>query len=266
MRTLTLLALPVLVLAGCSDDGDASAASTGSSGSATPTSVGADDDGVGSMGTTAAASESDGGGTTTQAGDTTGAADSGTTAADSATQGSTGPQCDPGTVDCSCDRGACEDDLQCLGDVCLPPGSCEKHPEGEPNDDEATAVALGEVPGCMVAEVAGAVDADDADWFSYHGTNAAACGQDTLGIIDAESDLEVCMYWECDQGNEQVVCFGMPEATSPDGWPGCCGPASNVVFMQRQCLGVGDGDGTIYLEVRGPQAATCVDYNLAYLF
>ena len=264
MRTLTLLVLPLLALAGCPDDGDSTAASTGSSGAATPTSAGADDDGVGSMRTTGAGSESDGG--TTQAGDSTTAADSGTTAADSATQDSTGRQCDPGTIDCTCDGGTCEGDLQCLGDVCLPPGSCEKHPEGEPNDDEATAVALGEVPGCMVAELAGAVDANDTDWFSYHGTNDAACAQDTLGIIDADSDLEVCMYWECDMGNEQVVCFGVPEATSPDGWPGCCGPASNVVFMQRQCLGVGNGDGTIYLEVRGPQAETCIDYNLAYLF
>ncbi len=265
MRTLISLA-SVVVIAGCPADdtnGD-TPADTGTTAAMTDEG----DDGGTAPATSSGPAES---GETAAATD-----DSGTTAALDGTDStddaqdsgsSTGPICEPGGEGCTCDGGMCDDDLQCINDVCVAPGSCAEHPEGEPNDTEMTAIDIGEVAGCVVGEIDGAVDADDSDWFSYHGTTDPKCNQDTAGIITADSDLEVCMFWACDQGNEQVVCFGMPEAVSPEGLPGCCGPANNVVFMQRECLGVGDQpDGTIVLEVRGPDAAMCVDYSLAYLF
>ncbi|MEM6990777.1 MAG: hypothetical protein AAF721_09775 [Myxococcota bacterium] len=265
MRTSIALTVSIFALSGCPDDGNSGDGPADGSTSAPATGTGGDDGMTNPPSTGAVES----GGTTTEPGDsdTTAAADATTTTAGDASTGSTGPICEPGTEDCACDGGACDDGLECTGDVCLPPGACTEHPEGEPNDDEMSAIDLGPVQGCAVAEIAGAVDAGDSDWFTYQGTHDPECALDTSGILTADPELEVCMFWECEQGTEQVVCFGMPEAISPGGRPGCCGPANNVVFMQRQCLGVGDQpNGDVYLEVRGGEVASCVDYDLGYIF
>ena len=260
---MAYLAAAPLVLAGCPDDGgddDAANSDTGSS-----TSDG--DTTVAPMDTTTDATTDEGSTTATEDESSSGGDSTTTAGSESDSGSSTGMICDPGTANCVCDDGACVDDLQCIMDVCVPPGACADHPEGEDNDSEMTAVQIGEVEGCTVGAIDGAVDQGDTDWFTYHGTVDPDCNMDTSAILDAESDLEVCMYWECDQGNEQVVCFGTPQGFSPEGRPGCCGNANNVVFMQRECLGVGDQpDGTVYVEVRGPEDAMCVDYSLAYLF
>ena len=196
------------------------------------------------------------------------AADSESTTGDDASrESSTTAACPAGTEGCPCDGGSCDGGLACVEDVCVTAGACADHPEGEPNDTEATAVDLGEVDGCAVAEVNGAVGAGDVDWFSYHGTHDPTCNQDTSALNDSDPALTTCMYWECDQGQPQVVCFGTPVQFTPDGHPGCCASDGNAVFMQRVCLGVGDQpDGTIYMEVREPDEPMCVEYSLAYLF
>jgi len=260
---MAYLAAATLVLAGCPDDGGDDDAAGDDTTSSTSNGDTTDDP----PGTTSGGSTD--GGSTAMEDESSSGGDS-TTAAGSESDGSgssTGMICEPGTEGCACDNDSCVDDLQCMGDVCVAPGACVDHPEGEDNDSEMTAVDLGEVEGCAVGSIDGAVDQGDSDWFTYHGTVDPECNMDTSAILDADPDLEVCMFWECDQGNEQVVCFGTPEGVSPEGRPGCCGNANSVVFMQRECLGVGDQpDGTVYIEVLGPDDAMCVDYNLAYLF
>lgn len=266
MRSRFVLPLVcAVVLTGCPDDG-------GSDDGPQDTGAASSDGSAGDM-TTAPGSTGDpdpATGTTASIDPDTTAADSdseSTAAAESESGSSTGTTCEPGSQGCACDAGMCDDVLQCVDDMCIAAGACMDHPEGEPNDSEAQAIDLGEVAGCTLGEVLGAIDEDDTDWFSYHGTVDPDCNMDTSAIVDADPALEVCMYWECDQGNEQIVCFGTPEGVSPEGRPGCCGDANNVVFMLRQCLGVGDQpDGTVYLEVREPEPAQCVDYGLAYLF
>ena len=259
---MAFLTATLLVLAGCPDDGGDDDAASTDNGTST-----SDDTTGDPPGTTAG--ETTGGGTTAGQDESSSGGDSTSTGpGDSESSGSTtGMICEPGTANCVCDEGMCVDDLQCVMDVCVPPGACAEHPEGEDNDSEMAAVDIGEVEGCAVGEREGAVDQDDEDWFTYHGTVDPKCNMDTSAILDADPELEVCMFWECDQGNEQVVCFGTPEGVSPEGRPGCCGNANNVVFMQRECLGVGDQpDGSVFIQVRGPDEAMCVDYSLAYLF
>ena len=267
MRTWTPPAVALLisvVATGCPSDGGGPAAdgdttgggATQGSGDTTPSSL-----------TESGGADSDSGGSTS-IGTSTGAAESTSASDDAMTDSTTGSPCPSGTVDCPCDGRSCNEGLTCDNEVCVASESaCAEHPEGEPNDSEAEAVELGELAGCMVAEINGAIDDGDDDWFVYHGTEDPDCIQDTSGIVTAATDLTTCMFWECDQGTEQVVCFGTPEAVSPDGRPGCCGSMSSVVFMQRNCLGVGDEtNGTVYLQVRDPGEPVCIEYALAYIY
>jgi hypothetical protein len=262
MRTLIACCAAALALTGCSgDDTSADGGTTAGESGATTQADSVDD------GSTALPMESD-----SSSGGSTAAADSSSDGGESSTgadetSSSTGTPCPAGTEGCPCDAGACEGELQCTAEVCVPAGACAEHVDAEPNDSEATAVDLGEVAGCAVAEVNGSIDEGDDDWYVYHGTHDELCNMDTSGIVTADVDLDVCMFWECDQGNEQVVCFGTPEAISPEGRLGCCGSASSVVFMQRNCLGAGNElDGTIYLQMRDPGEPVCIDYALAYIF
>jgi hypothetical protein len=150
----------------------------------------------------------------------------------------------------------------------LDPLGCQAQPDAEPNDVEADAIALGDVTCGLVAEVEGAVDFGDQDWFTYHGIDDGSCNDNTLAIVDAaDPQLDVCMFWECDQGNPQVTCQGNAiEATSPDGRIGCCGTGS-VIFNNNACLGAAKNDsGTVHIQVQGPTESVCVDYALAYRF
>ena len=199
--------------------------------------------------------------TSTSGATTTGGTDAGST--------STGPGCIDGTEDCPCDEGMCEDGLDCVKDTCIDPLGCSDEPDTEPNDEETAAQSLPEADCGELESTMGGVDMGDVDWFTYHGVAQPNCGEDTIVILAEEpmSDLRVCMYFECDMGNAQVVCSGaFDEDTSEEGRPGCCGNGS-VQYTSTNCLGAAMSDsGDIYISVEGPEEPMCVTYDLAYRF
>jgi hypothetical protein len=194
----------------------------------------------------------------------TGSATTGTqTGGESTTTGG----CVPGTEDCSCDSGSCDEGLACVDDVCVNPAGCEDRPDAEPNDDEASAIELGDHDCGTLAEMQGAVDNTDIDWWTYHGIDDGLCGENTIVIIGADEDLDVCMYFECDMGNAQVVCAAASsDAISDEGRPGCCGSGSTQ-YNTTSCLGAATSDsGNIYISVAGPDEPMCLPYDIAYRF
>ena len=182
-------------------------------------------------------------------------------------ESSTTTGCVLGTEDCACDGGTCDEGLDCVDDVCVNPFGCEDRPDAEPNDDEASAIELGDHDCGVLAEMQGAADNTDIDWWTYDGIDDGMCGEDTIVIINADQDLDVCMYFECEMGNAQVVCAAAStEAISPDGRPGCCGSGSTQ-YTTTSCLGAAVSDsGTIYMSVAGPEDPVCVPYDIAYRF
>lgn len=190
---------------------------------------------------------------------TTGALETGS---DSTTTG-----CTPGTEDCVCDAGECDEALECIEGVCTNPAGCEDRPDEEPNDDEASAVEIGDVQCGTLHERQGAVDNTDVDWWTYHGIDDGTCDEATIVIVNADEPLDVCVYFECDMGNAQVVCSAASSsALSPDGRPGCCGTGS-AQYTTTTCLGAAASDsGTIYMSVAGPEDPMCLPYDIAYRF
>jgi hypothetical protein len=174
--------------------------------------------------------------------------------------------CPVGTENCLCDIGAvCEDGLVCQDGTCVAPPACEQ-PEGEPNDDEAGAIELPEL-GCDggSATTSGALDGVDADWFTFHGNPGIACFGGPSAQVTADSDIVVCMYFECDQGTTMVQCDAAATAgDSPDGRPGCCG--TNRVDVDSVDCGFGNGEAA-QVWVRASAAdAVCLGYELEYEF
>ena len=86
------------------------------------------------------------------------------------------PPCPPGELDCPCDVGStCEGDLMCEGGVCVAEPACEQ-PEGEPNDDEASAIDQGELScGGEPIEIQGAFDGTDMDWYTMVPMGGGIC-------------------------------------------------------------------------------------------
>jgi hypothetical protein len=192
---------------------------------------------------------------------------SSTTDEPASTGSSSSGGCTPGGEDCECDAGSCDDGLDCVDDVCVNPFGCEEDVDAEPNEDESSAIEIGDHECGSLAEMPGNVDNTDVDWWTYHGIADDTCGENTIVIISADEELEVCMYFECDMGNAQVVCAAASDdATSAEGRPGCCGMGSTQ-YTTTSCLGAAASDsGTIYMSVAGPEEGICVPYDIAYRF
>jgi hypothetical protein len=143
------------------------------------------------------------------------------------------PPCPPGELDCPCDVGsACDGDLQCVEGVCVARPACDE-PEGEPNDDEASAIDQGDLAcGGDAIEVEGAFDGTDMDWYTTVPMGGGVCFASPAAAVEVEGEAEVtvCMYAACDMGNTTVGCGFGPDAgtpdTSPEGADGCCGTGS----------------------------------------
>ena len=261
---LVLLVLP-FGCAGSDDPGGAESGSTsgstsdGSTTTVTPT----------ISGTTDASSSSS----------TTDAADSSSTSADcegsSSTSGasssSTGPGCEPGTEDCVCDEGACDEGLVCVkeddADVCETPPNCPQE-RSEPNNDEANAEDLGEFddfdPNFVVVD-GRLPDESDEDWFTYHCDDFALGQVDMSYEMDTNIPVRVCQFIDCDVAdNPTIVCpEGSEDATSPDGFPGCCSDLPMFDIQDIDCSpDDGDDSGQIYVRVDMPAQNMCVSYDL----
>lgn len=184
---------------------------------------------------------------------------------DSATDPTTDTgECPPGDEGCPCDIGStCSGDLFCVDGVCQADAPCDE-PEGEPNDDEASAVALDEVT-CM--EMAMMTDAGlsgaESDWFTYH-ANEGFCG---LGVdpqvsVEADVDVAVCMFASCDMGETSLGCNGgAQDSDSPDGVAGCCN--QNEVSLNNLGCGFNQRNTTIWVRVTSTEEM-CVPYTLSW--
>lgn len=174
--------------------------------------------------------------------------------------------CPVGTENCLCDVGAvCEGDLVCERGVCVGPPACE-HPEGEPNDDEASAIELPDL-GCgdPPATTSGVLDGVDADWFTFGGNDGVACFGGPSAQVTSDAEVVLCMFFECNGGMTSVQCDGSSDATdSPEGRPGCCGPGQ--VDVGSVGCGFGNPDSAqVYMRVSTVDAA-CQPYELEYEF
>jgi len=183
---------------------------------------------------------------------------------DDASAESSGEDCPIGTQGCPCREDACDgDELECVDGVCVAPVACAESIDLEPNDEESTAIDLGEVAcGEPVAAAQGSIGTDEIDWWTYRGLADGECDE-SMVIVTADADLEVCAYFECDMGGENVNCVGSRSATSPDGREGCCG--DGYVTSANACVGM-SSNGVVLIGVSGPVEPMCVEYELAYLF
>ncbi len=174
--------------------------------------------------------------------------------------------CPPGELDCPCDLGStCNGELMCVDGTCVAQPACAQ-PEGEPNDDEASAIDLGQLDcGAEPIVQAGALDGVDLDWYTTVPNDGVVCfSSPTAAAVAADAtDLTVCIYAQCNMGNTSVGCgfgmgAGMPD-TSPDGAEGCCNTGS-VDLDSVTCQSF-DQSYVAWVRVSAAQDQ-CVDYEL----
>lgn len=181
---------------------------------------------------------------------------------DPTTDAETG-ECIPGDLDCPCDIGStCSGDLVCVDGTCVDEPACDE-PEGEPNDDEASAVELPDVTcGGDAMTQMGAFDGAETDWFVYHAQDAIACFQNPNVVVTSDVDVGVCVFVDCDMGNTSVNCSGgSDEDTSPDGLDGCCD--QNEVGLGDFSCQFNSPNASLYVRIVSLDAA-CVPYELAF--
>lgn len=263
LQMWAVLALSGMALgcAGSDDPGgtDAGSSSSSSSGDATTTAP------VTASGTTEASTSSS---TTDEADSSSSTAAEGTSSSSGfASSSSTGPGCELGTVDCACDRGACDGDLVCMDDVCETPQNCPQE-RSEPNDTEGEAPDLGEFndsnPTFETVDGRLPAGSGDEDWFTYRCDDTNFGQIDMAYEIDTNIPVRVCQFFLCDEPENPVVtCPENSEAaTSPDGLAGCCSEQADLVVTEIDCNSGNDDTGRVFVRVDMPLQDMCVSYDL----
>jgi hypothetical protein len=136
---------------------------------------------------------------------------------------------------------------------------------GEPNENEATATALGSITDCddTSGNVAGVLTSEtDVDWYRYSATDDFGCSVDPSRAFSPPQGARLCKFAQCSGGGAaDVSCeLGSSPATSPSGRPGCCHTQS--FSMDIDCAGA-DDDASIFLRVDRP-AAVCTSYSILF--
>lgn len=266
------LVLPLLLAcapgAGSPAETETDASSSGTSGASDPSATLSATGSTSAM-TTAGSNSASATGATTTATTTAVTTDSDeTTAADESTAGAE-DRCPPGTDGCPCDIGStCEGDLMCVEGTCLAEIPCDE-PEGEPNDDEASAIDLGMATcGQDPTVTSGGLDGEDVDWFRYALQSAMFCFDTPSAAVTADLEVEVCMYAVCGQADPNVSCFGsggLQMAMSPDGLPGCCGNGATGL-PQAGCGFQQTPPASVEVSVTGGAADACTPYELEWSY
>jgi hypothetical protein len=191
-----------------------------------------------------------GGGATGASSSTSATSTSATTAASSTSASSTSATTGTSTSASSTSSGqACDD------------------PGPEPNDTEATAVAvpdLDDADPSPYPHFEGVLDGpNDVDWFTYVGTDAFGAAVDPARNLTVVGGARICKFAACISGSTTVVCSGgAQDATSPSDLPGCCGSGS-IALSDVDCSGTVDDDAVMY--IRLDQAVdACVGYAVDY--
>jgi hypothetical protein len=186
---------------------------------------------------------------------------------ESATESTTG-ECVPAELGCPCDVGStCTGELTCVDGTCVDEPPCDE-PEGEPNDDEASAVELDEAScGGMGMTTDAALNGAESDWFTFHASEGAFCigGGDPNVALQADLDLAVCIFATCDDGDTSFGCSdGAAESDSPDGVAGCC--AQNAVgFDNFSCGFMNQNEANVWVRVTSVDT-TCMPYELEWAY
>lgn len=263
LQMWAVLALSGMTL-GCAGDDDPGGTDAGSS-SSSSSSDGSTTAPATVSGTTEASSSS----STTDEADSsssTGTAET-SSSTSSASSSSTGPGCELGTLDCACDRDACDDDLVCMDDVCETPQNCPQE-RSESNNTEAEAPDLGEFndfdPNFETVDGRLPAGTDDEDWFTYR------CDDNPVGQVDMAYEIttnipvRVCQFYLCDEPDNPVVtCPENSEAaTSPDGLAGCCSEQTELVVTEIDCNSGNDDTGRAFVRVDMPLQDMCTSYDL----
>ncbi|MBK8264509.1 MAG: hypothetical protein IPK80_24600 [Nannocystis sp.] len=147
---------------------------------------------------------------------------------------------------------------------------CED-PGPEPNEEETAAIDLG-MQGCMAmaGALSGVLDgAQDVDWFTYRGSwqQCVQANSDPLAahVLMADGDLRLCAFARCLQGSTQLECpQGSMQATSPEGWTGCCG-AGDLSF-ELNCGGTSNESADLRLRLDQAPEDACVSYSVQYSY
>jgi hypothetical protein len=240
--------------------GDASASATATQGTQTASATA-------TQGTASAGSESaddsadtsggDSGDPTGETGDPTGGSDG---------------SCPPGGTGCPCDIGStCEGDLVCEDGVCVEPAQCDQ-PEGEPNDDEASAVVLaaancGDEPQQTDAALFGA----DTDWYIFElmGGQPFCFTNATASVTMQDIDVEVCIFAVCPEGGQpNTDCgfgSGQTATDSPDGHLGCCNTGT-AVLESAVCDFGQTPPMSVEVSVTADTGRECVPYQLEWSY
>lgn len=184
-----------------------------------------------------------------------------------ATDGTTTGDCPPGDLGCPCDIGStCSGELMCIDGTCVDELPCDE-PEGEPNDDEASAVELDEATcGAMAMNADAGLAGAESDWFTYHALQGFACpiGVEPHVSVQADSDLAVCVFAACDMGETNLGCNGgAQDSDSPDGVAGCCD--QNDVSINNLDCGFNNRDATVWVRVTSVDDV-CMPYTLEFEF
>lgn len=197
-----------------------------------------------------------------------------TTAVDDSSSDTTSPmpdvpaECVDGELDCPCDMdGMCIAPLVCdaATTTCIEPVVCNED-VNEPNDFDSDATALGEISDDPADSlpIEGVLDGpDDADWFTYHGTDAvgSTVAPSTTLMLGGGS-VEVCQFFTCDEGNPQVICPPGTAGAMEGFMNGCCA-MQGFVFEDEgvECIaGAFNTAGTVYVRIQGA-TEQCIDYE-----
>lgn len=174
-------------------------------------------------------------------------------------------ECMIGQLDCPCDEGTCDEPALCVDDVCVAPMVCDPD-ANEPNDFDDDATDLGEISDddAEVVEFAGVLDdADDVDWFTYHGTDVLGETVDPARALQVVGGtVELCKFFTCDVGEAQIVCPGGTMGVTEGLRSGCCGPGSFAFDEDGiECVGGAfETGGTVLVRVSNA-SAQCVEYS-----
>lgn len=177
-----------------------------------------------------------------------------------------GGGCEPGTMDCPCDAGACLRGLTCEAELCVPTLVCDAD-VNEPNDGPGAATMLGTIgdDDGETLSFEGVLDhADDEDWFRYEGVDNLGDTVDPARslMVDA-GGLELCKFFQCNVGDAQVVCPDGTRGVFENNLHGCCSPTGfGFGDSDVECVGGAfDTGGTVWIALRGA-GAQCVAYSV----
>jgi len=194
----------------------------------------------------------------------------------------TDSSCDPATGQCTLSvktGSSCTDhDFCTTSDKCNASGDCVGHASSdvyEENDSSVTAHYLGTVNDneayphrTFQAYLYGV---GDVDWYRFHDNDTpwgAFHPRVDLSSVPSGHDYNLCAYFVCDSGDEDISCVHGSFATHGT-LKGCCstslGNWGEIVELDVNCTGTTDESGDVYVQVYQASGAwVCIPYTLSW--